>query len=413
MNGDFKTNNALSENTKPNNHICPGCGSQEISIFHEVNDIPVHSVLNIPTREKALNYPRGEIVLGFCGECGFIFNMAFHPELLEYSSECEESQGCSPTYTAYANQIAKYLIEKYNLYNKDILEIGCGKGEFLSLLCEIGDNRGIGIDPAYVEGRIQNLTGNQITFIKDYYSEKHTHYHGDLVCCKMTLEHIPDTGDFVSMVRRTIGDRMDTVVFFQVPDVIRILKDCAFEDIYYEHCSYFCPGSLMHLFQKCGFNVLDLKTAYNDQYLLLEAKPVSEDLRQVSPLETNLEEITTYVDKFKKKYTNMVAYWQSQLQKIKAEMQRAVVWGSGSKGVAFLTKLGIYDEIEFVVDINPNRQGTHMAGTGQPIVSPDFLCEYKPDIVIVMNSIYRDEIKEELARMNLKPEILTLGMKGS
>jgi hypothetical protein len=60
----------------------------------------------------------------------------------------------------------------------------------------------------------------------------------------MTLEHIAPTGDFVGAVRRAVGDDPQTVVFFQVPDVIRILKEQAFWDIYYEHCNYFSAGSL-------------------------------------------------------------------------------------------------------------------------------------------------------------------------
>ena len=59
----------------------------------------------------------------------------------------------------------------------------------------------------------------------------------------MTLEHIPATGDFVRMVRRAIGDAVrNRPVFFQIPEATRILRDCAFEDIYYEHCSYFSPA---------------------------------------------------------------------------------------------------------------------------------------------------------------------------
>ena len=49
------------------------------------------------------------------------------------------------------------------------------------------------------------------------------------------------------------------------------------------------------------------------------------------------------------------------------------MWGSGSKGVAFLTALNMHTpdcEIEYVVDINPFREGEYMAGTGQEIVSP-------------------------------------------
>ena len=40
------------------------------------------------------------------------------------------------------------LIRRYDLRGKEVIEIGCGKGEFLSLLCEVGDNRGVGFDPA-------------------------------------------------------------------------------------------------------------------------------------------------------------------------------------------------------------------------------------------------------------------------
>jgi len=49
-----------------------------------------------------------------------------------------------------------------------------------------------------------------------------------------------------------------------------------------------------------------------------------------------------------------------------------------------------------------------MAGTGQEIVAPDFLKRYKPDVVIVMNSIYCEEIKRDLTQMSLDPELLTL-----
>ena len=81
----------------------------------------------------------------------------------------------------------------------------------------------------------------RVTFVKDFYSEKYSAYKADFVCCKMTLEHIHQTGEFIGTVRRSIGDVSDTVVFFQIPEVTRILRDCAFEDIYYEHCSYFSP----------------------------------------------------------------------------------------------------------------------------------------------------------------------------
>ena len=79
-------------------HACPSCLSKNMYLFHELNDVPVNSVLNIATREKAIEFPKGNIALGFCQKCGFISNTEFNPELIEYSSSCEESQSYSPTY---------------------------------------------------------------------------------------------------------------------------------------------------------------------------------------------------------------------------------------------------------------------------------------------------------------------------
>jgi ABC-type enterochelin transport system substrate-binding protein len=93
---------------------------------------------------------------------------------------------------------------------------------------------------------------------------------------------------------------------------------------------------------------------------------------------------------------------------VKQKGQKTTIWGAGSKGVAFLTTLNVREEINYVVDINPYRQGTYMARTGQEIVSQDFLKEYNPDIIIVMNPIYVKEISQCISRMGLNPEVITV-----
>lgn len=84
--------------------------------------------------------------------------------------------------------------------------------------------------------------------------------------------------------------------------------------------------------------------------------------------------------------------------------------GSGSKGVAFLTTLRIEREITYTVDINPNKHGMFMAGTGQQIVSPAFLRDYQPDVVIIMNPIYCDEIQRDLTALGVAANVLTVEM---
>lgn len=386
--------------------VCSNCGAGRLSVFYELKNVPVHSVLLLLTREEALNYPKGDVILGFCHTCGFIANVAFDPSLHEYSSRYEATQGFSSTFNAFHRNLATRLIERYDLHNKDIIEIGCGQGEFLTLLCELGDNRGVGFDPAYVSGRNESQAKDRITFIKDFYSEKYANCQGDFVCCKMTLEHIQETADFVSTVRRSIGDQSDTIVFFQVPNVTCILRDLVFWDIYYEHCSYLSLGSLARLFRKCGFDVIDLWKDYDDQYLMIEARPGNGRIRPVLAQEDDLEDLARNVTYFAENCRRKLEAWRRDLQEVRQSGRRTVIWGAGSKGVAFLTTLKIRDEIEYAVDINPYKHGTYMAGTGQRIVAPEFLREYRPDIVIVMNPIYCNEIRRDLNRIEVTAELM-------
>jgi hypothetical protein len=289
-----------------------------------------------------------------------------------------------------------------------VLEIGSGKGEFLISMVEQGAGRGVGIDPSFVEERVSAPAAERITFIKDYYSEAYGHLTGDAVVCRHTLEHIHPTGDFMGIVRRSLEGRPDTVVLFELPDVLRVLREVAFWDIYYEHCSYFTPGSLARLYRLAGFEVLELAMEYDGQYILIEGRPGDGASAASHPLEEPVEQVADDVRSFTRGFAATREHWRDRLSRARADGRRTVIWGGGSKGVSFLTTLGIEDEVGYVVDVNPYKQDMYMAATGHRVVAPAFLPGYRPDLVVVMNPIYLAEIGAELSSLGVHAELVAV-----
>ena len=183
--------------------ICPCCGESAGQPFYEVRAVPVHSVTVLRTPQDARAITTGTIALSLCEHCGFVFNSAFEPGKQDYFHDYVSTQAASAVFNSFHRRLAQDLIDRHDLHGRDVVEIGCGQGEFLTLLAGLGGNHGTGFDPAYETGA---PLPKGVRIIKDVYSSRHAEAAGDFIACKMTLEHIGDVGAFVSGVRRACGD---------------------------------------------------------------------------------------------------------------------------------------------------------------------------------------------------------------
>lgn len=387
---------------------CPNCGGREMDSFYDAGQVPSHSCLLMASVEEALRFPTGRLSLAYCVSCGFIGNVRYDARHSAYSPEYEETQHFSSCFSEFARRLAQRWVDRYDLHKKLVLEIGCGKGEFLALLCELGPNRGIGVDPSCVPERLGVEANSRIRFIREYYSEKFGALDADVILCRHTLEHIAPTRNFIRTLRTSLGDAKDTLVLFELPDITRILREGAFWDLYYEHCSNFTAGTLARLFRSNGFDVVELERDFDDQYLLLAARPADGPTEMRFALEEDLEQTSRDVDAFCQNGPATIEKWRNRLCEWRRDGKRIVVWGSGSKCVAFFTTLGVKEEVERIVDINPYRQGKFLPGTGHPIVSPEALTAAPPEVVVVMNPIYCEEIREKLLSIGLTPELVAV-----
>ena len=381
---------------------CPICNHGSLRDLIQIEKVPVHCCLLWPDKEKAIQTVRGDVLLSYCKSCGYIFNSGFDMEKLHYAEDYENALYFSETFQDYVTELSDRLIKTYDIHHKDIIDIGCGQGYFLSLLCEKGNNHGYGFDPTFrfVDQDLEH--SEKVRFIQDLYTREYESYKADVIIIRQVFEHIFHLNEFLSLVRQALKDEQ-SVAFFEVPNAEYMLSSKSFWDIIYEHYSYFNKSALKTLFEKNGFHVIRIYELFNKQYLGIEVRKCKEsDVKNDIGVKPEMnEDIELFEQQFKEK----VELWNQKLHRWVNEGRKSVLWGAGSKGMTFLNITQSDKAIEYVVDVNPRKMDKFINGSGQKIVTPEFIQSSQPDNVLLMNPVYEDEIRKIISEFGIEPNI--------
>lgn len=367
---------------------CIVCSSPLVRTFFSFPHAPISSNRLCSSRISAMNEPNASVTLGVCLDCGHIYNVEHDSSLVDYSPGYENSLISSELYREYSQELIDYFFERYELRRRRIVEIGCGRGEFLKALCERGDSFGIGFDPSFThESGLADLP-DRIVIRAEEFGHGDADLNPDFICSRHTLEHIPDPRYFLKAVR-IATHRIGIPVFFEVPNALYSLRDGGIWDIIYEHCSYFSSNSLARLFRETGYEPIEIKETFGGQFLTIEARTIT-NLDRPGSYDCD-SEILRLTESFADTYQRKINDWRERLDTIGSTGRRVIVWGAGSKATTFLNILRPTN-ITYVIDINPRKHGKYVTGAGQEIVSPEFVREYRPDDIICMNPNYVQEI---------------------
>lgn len=399
---------------------CPVCAAHEHQPILELCDIPAVCNALWPDAASARTAAAGDLHLVACARCGVLFNRAFDPELVAYTPGYENSLHFSPTFRRYADGVARRLVDRYDLRGTRVAEIGSGSGEFLSRLCELGANQGLGFDPSH-QPEPEAATSQRAEVVAAPFPVDEV-VAADLVVAQHVLEHVPDPGGTLDAVRRAVrpSRRERCPVFYlEVPDAAWMIEHGAMWDVIYEHCIYFTASTLRRLLEDTGFAVRDSAASFAGQYLWAEASPAADTPPHRNRAEPASESATCRRDEllaraaaFGRQYREAVASWRKAIGDMAADGPVAV-WGAGSKGVAFVNAVDHEGRIRVMVDVNPRKQGRYTPRTGHRVASPAELAAEPPAHVLVMNPVYAKEVRATLAAHGLEsPHVATVSGPG-
>jgi hypothetical protein len=218
------------------------------------------------------------------------------------------------------------------------------------------------------------------------------------------LAHVPDIHDFIKGFSLLISD--EGLITFEFPHLVSLIKNNQFDTIYHEHYSYLSISSLTPIFESHGLRVIDVekllthggsirvyvakseslwKTDDSVARILLEEREVDP---RVELVWKSLQERTFCVK------LNLL----DELIKCKREGIRVAAYGAAAKGNTLLNYCGIDSHlIDYVVDLNPHKQGNFLPGSRIPIVSATELEQNTPDVLLVLPWNLAGEIKAQLS----------------
>jgi SAM-dependent methyltransferase len=372
-------------------------------IFKQSN-VPVNQNLLYKTEDDARNAPVGDLDIQ-CDDNGFIFNAAFDITKINYGDEYDNNQNYSSYFGSYIDAQIEWLLKNYIPVNAVVIEVGCGKGYYIEKIAKKRkDCKIYGFDTSYNKNDKNCYPNLQI--FKKYYDEEYKYLCPDVVICRHVIEHIHQPEKFLREIRASIPE--NAILFLETPDIEWILKNNVIFDFFYEHCSYWNSLSLENTLRISGFEPIESRIEFGDQYLWSVSKV---SCKITSAQISNNGHIKKLCRDFSEKREQEINTVMRKLYDLNKKSVPLYIWGAGAKGVTFANLFDPNRElISFIIDISNNKQNKFIAKTTHKVIAPEAIADTSyggSGVVIVLNSNYKSEIDRKIASLGLNHIIYT------
>ena len=334
----------------------------------KIENMPA-SAQDIPTKEELDKDSGIEVSLCVCEDCGLV---QLKNDAVYYYRDVIRAGGYSTTMEALRKSQYKHFIEFASLEGKKIIEVGCGRGEFLGMLSDF-PVEGYGTEHKKDLVEIAKEAGLRVD--EDFpESEDHIFKNGpfDAFMSFNFLEHQPQPRTYLKAIYNNLCDEGYGLI--TVPSFEYIMEQNSFYEIIPDHIAYYSFESLTHLLNICGFEVLEKETVNRDTISMIVKK---RKLPDICGIISKKNDIATEVVETVKKY---------------AKAGKIAIWGASHQGFTLCATTGIADYVDCIIDSAPFKQGKYAPASHIPIISPDEARKRKLEAIIIVAPGYTNEI---------------------
>ena len=269
-------------------------------------------------------------------------------------------------------QLSKWILNN-KLFNKNIIEIGSGRGEYLELLIRCGAKQLSGLENSIESVDFAQSKGLDVRrgYLSPGFSTPWSNLF-DAFTIFSFMEHWPDLRGSLFELRKLLNE--GAVGLIEVPNFDFVLSNGLYSEFTPDHIFYFDKNNLRTVIELCGFEVIEISSVWHNYILSAQVK----------------KRVALSIDGFTQKQVRIVNELNTFLEKFKRE--EVVVWGAGHQALAVMSVSKITNKISHVVDSATFKQQKYTPGTKLLIKNPASLLKDKPIAIVVMAAAYSDEV---------------------
>lgn len=266
-----------------------------------------------------------------------------------------------------------------NLREKRLLEVGCGKGEYMGLLQQAGARHVYGVENAPLSAAEARRSGYQVAlgymapgFINPW-NEKF-----DGFAIFSFIEHWPDLNGSLRTLHNFLNE--GAVGLVEVPNFEFIVTNGLYSEFTVDHIFYFDRQTLRTALELNGYEVIAIDAIWHGYILSAQVrKRVPQNPKGfIAKQKHIIEQLHAYVGRF--------------------GAAEVVVWGAGHQALAVMSLAKLQTMVAHVVDSAPFKQNKYTPGTHLLIKSPNSLLIDRPKAVVIMAAAYSDEVAQVIER---------------
>jgi SAM-dependent methyltransferase len=316
----------------------------------------------------------------------------------------------SSSWLEHARRYVDQSLARWGLGPDDlVVEVASNDGYLLQNFVAAGVPV-LGVEPAanVAEVAVERGVPTEVAFFGESLAAALRDAHGpaSLMIANNVLAHVPDLNDFIAGFAVALADQ--GVLTVEFPHLLNLIEQVQFDTIYHEHYSYLSLLAVEGAFARHGLRVFDVEDVptHGGSLRLFACRTeagheAGPGLAQVRERErrAGLDELATY-DGFPERVEHCRRTLLDFLARCRAEGATVVAYGAAAKGNTLLNHAGVTaEEVAFVVDRNPHKQGRLLPGSHLPIRAPSALDSVRPDYVVVLPWNLVDEIRGEMAHV--------------